>query len=278
MSVIQQFAPQSSIQGATRGREELEARYEPYFDERLGLRQAVTYVPNKTAPIHRWFQYKEGFSYQLVEMFLREFGADPAHHRVFDPFVGCGTTVLVARQMGFDAWGIDILPIAVFIARVKLRGPEEYDLSRLRAEIARLGALPFHPPALTAPQDIRIIRLAYDSETLEQILFFKEQIQQIDDETIREFFLLGLMAILEGVSYTSKDGQFLRLKHNKQVPEVREALCSQLEMMYRDLLGERIQLALPGLMQTPSSLRSDGRCYTAHGHKLRFWASRNSMV
>lgn len=107
--------------------------------------------PIKTAPIHRWFQYKEGFSYQLVEMFLREFDADPARHRVFDPFVGCGTTVLVAKQMGFNAWGIDILPVTVFVARVKLRGPEEYNLTRLRTEITRLRELPFQPPPLTAP-------------------------------------------------------------------------------------------------------------------------------
>ena len=62
MSVIQGLAAQSAILGATEGREELEARYLPYFDERLRLRQLVTYVPNKVAPIHRWFQYKEGFS------------------------------------------------------------------------------------------------------------------------------------------------------------------------------------------------------------------------
>ena len=270
MSVIQRLAPQSSIQGITKGREELEARYVSHFDERLRLRQSVTYVPNKTAPIHRWFQYKEGFSYQLVEMLLREFGADPAHHRVFDPFVGCGTTVLVAKQMGFGAWGIDILPVAVFIARVKLRGPEVYDLPRLRTEIARLQEIPFHPPSLTAPQDIRIIRLAYDPETLEQILFFKEQIQQIDDETVREFLLLGLMAILEKVSYTSKDGQFLRLRRDKQIPQVRDVLRSQLEMMYSDLLGEQTQLSLPGLTRMPYRGHSNGRCYVEQADARSF--------
>ena len=197
MLVIQREAPQSAVAGITQGREELEARYASLFVERLNLRQFVTYVPNKQAPIHRWFQYKEGFSYKLVEMMLREFGADSTKHRIFDPFTGCGTTLLVAQQMGFGAWGIDILPVAVFVARVKLREVQEYDLNQLKATIEHLQQVIFRPPTLTAPQDVRIIQLAYDPKTLEQILFFQEEIQQVADVTIREFLLLGLMAILE---------------------------------------------------------------------------------
>jgi len=273
MSVIQRLAPQSAIQGSTQGREELEARYTPCFDERLQFRQLVTYVPNKTAPIHRWFQYKEGFSHKLVEMLLRQFDGDPARHRVFDPFAGCGTTLLVAKQMGFGAWGIDILPVAVFVARVKLRNPKEYDLPRLRSEIDRLLATPFHRPSLTAPKDVRIVKLAYEPETLEQILFFKEEIQQVYSDLIREFLLLGLMSVLEDVSYTSKDGQYLRLRRDKQIPEVREVLRSQLEMMYTDLVGEQSQLALPGLMEIPSNRYNSRRCYVKQADTRLFAAS-----
>lgn len=263
MSVIQRFAVQSAIRGATQGREELEARYLPLFDERLSLRQFVTYVPNKQAPIHRWFQYKEGFSFKLVEMFLREFDADPARHRVFDPFAGCGTTLLVARQQGFGVWGIDVLPVAVFVARVKLGESREYDLARLREEIVRLSETPFSSPSLIAPQDVRIVRLAYDPETMEQILFFKEQIQQVRDVMIREFLLLGLMAILEKVSYTSKDGQYLRLKREKPIPLVRQVLRTQWEMMFGDLSGQQSQLMLPGLAIAPANERNERRCYVA---------------
>ena len=273
MSVIQRFAAQSAIQGATQAREALEARYLPCFDEQLRLRQLVTYVPNKKAPIHRWFQYKEGFSYQLVEMFLHEFEADPVRHRILDPFVGCGTMPLVAKQMGFGAWGIDILPVAVFVAQVKLRGPEIYDLARLRSEIDRLLAVPFHPSSLSAPQGVRIIRLAYKPETLEQILFLKEEIQQIDDGPIREFLLLGLMSTLESVSYTSKDGQYLRLRKDKKIPDVRDVLRSRLEMMYVDLVGKQAQLKLPGLAETPSEGHGDRRCYVAEADARLFVTS-----
>lgn len=269
---VQHSAIQSAVRGRTEAREALEARYAPLLNERLRLRQLVTYVPNKSAPIHRWFQYKEGFSYQLVEMLLREFDADPAHHRVFDPFVGCGTTPLVARDMGFGAWGIDILPVAVFVAQVKLRRPETYDLQRLRFEIERILTIPFHSPSISAPKDVRIIRLAYDEDTLEQVLFLEEEIQRIDDSPIREFLLLGLMSILEDVSYTSKDGQYLRLRRDKEIPPVRDVLRSQLEMMYGDLSRERVQLRLPGLTGASPGDGAHRDCYVAQADARSFTA------
>jgi hypothetical protein len=145
----------------------------------------------------------------------------------------------------------------------------------------RLFTTPIHPPFLSAPHDVRIIRLAYEPDTLEQVLFFKEEIQRIDDDPIREFLLLGLMSILEDVSYTSKDGQYLRLRRDKKIPAVREALRAQLVVMYSDLLGEQlslrnplgIQLKLPGLADIPSDGREGRKCYVAQADARSFVTS-----
>ena len=228
----------------TNERVKLEKEFLPLMEERLSMRQLVTYVPNKTVPVHRWFSYKEGFSAALVDAFLREFGAQPGKSRVFDPFVGCGTTVIAAKQAGYGAWGIDILPVAIFVAGVKLRSAEGYDLLRLKAGLDRLLETPYHEPAISAPQDVRIIPLAFSEEILDEILFFKEVILKEEDESVREFLLLGLLSILEKVSYTSKDGQFLRLKPERNIPPVRATLARQLRLMYRDLTTVGYQMRL----------------------------------
>jgi DNA modification methylase len=237
VSILQSQARQSAINGATTGREELEERYAHLLEERFALRQHVTYVPNKSIPIQRWFRYKEAFSSDLVRLFLREFGAAPHTHRVFDPFVGCGSTVLAAKQVGFGAWGIDILPVAVFVARVKLRGAEEYNLDALGEAIDDMLHMPYSAPTITAPGDVRIIRKAYTEDTLDQILFFQEQIEAVQDDQIRDFLQLALLAVLESVSHTSKDGQYLRLRPTARLSDVREALSIQLDMMWDDLTG-----------------------------------------
>ena len=254
----------------TAERVKLEQRFLPLMEERLGMRQLVTYVPNKTVPIHRWFSCKEGFSAALVDAFLREFGAQPGKSRVFDPFVGCGTTVIAAKQAGYGAWGIDILPVAVFVAGVKLRSAEDYDLLRLKAGMDRLLETPYYKPAISAHQDIRIIPLAFSEEILNEILFFKEEILEEEDERVREFLLLGLLSTLEKVSYTSKDGQFLRLKPERNIPPVRATLARQLRLMYRDLTTVGYQMRLfekPARYTVPSQTTyvrlADARDFTS---------------
>ncbi len=73
-------------------------------------RQIVSYQANKSARLHRWFKYKEGFSAQLVEKLIQEFALQ-APQRILDPFAGVSTTLLVAREFGLSATGIEVMPI-----------------------------------------------------------------------------------------------------------------------------------------------------------------------
>ena len=89
-------------------------------------------------------------------------------------------------------------------------------------------------------------------------------------ESVREFLLLGLLSILEKVSYTSKDGQFLRLKPEKNIPPIRATLARQLRLMYRDLTTIGYQMRLfekPAKYTVPSSriyvLLADARDFTS---------------
>ena len=194
-------------------REALHARYEDRLVDKFGYRQLVTYVPNKSEPIHNWFDYKEGFSKKLVEGLLVEFDARP-DELVLDPFCGCGTTPLTCQQLGYPAVGVDILEVAVFAAQVKLR--TDYEPPLLESKINQLLATPFREPESTF-SDIRIIPRAFTPQAMQDILFLKEAILSEPEESIRDFLLLGLVSILEEVSCTSKDGQFLRLVKRKSL-------------------------------------------------------------
>jgi len=210
-------------------RKALEDRYADFLSERPDYRQLVTYVPNKTIPIYNWFKFKEGFSRQLVINLLAKFGLQNGA-TVYDPFAGCGTTLLACKEKGVAAIGTDMLPVAVFVSQVKITDWPNRDT--LLHAVEKLFAISFKTPALTLPQ-IRIIDLAFPADIQEQILFFKEQIDAFK-QPIRDFLMLGLLTILESVSRTSKDGQFLRLV-DKPLPEVRDALRIVLMSMISDL-------------------------------------------
>jgi DNA modification methylase len=214
---------------AQKERARLENKYRHLFEERPDCRRLVTYVLNKKLPLYNWFKYKEGFSRELVVQLFREFALQ-AGDIIFDPFLGCGTTLLAGKEFGIHGAGMDMLPTSVFVAQAKLT--EWPDIDLLLRAIQKLTAAPFREPASSFP-DVRIINLAFTKETQRELLFFKEEIEGFEPP-VRHFLMLGLLSILESVSSTSKDGQFLRLV-DKIIPPVRDALRSVLAQMIADL-------------------------------------------
>ncbi len=221
-------------------RRALERKYESLLEERFELRRLVTYVPNKTLPVYNWFKYKEGFSRELVSRLLNELGVEK-NQIVLDPFAGCGTTLLACKEFEFPAVGIDILPIAVYVAGVKLQ--DWPDLDALIKSVNQLMSVPPGKAATTFP-DVRIIHIAFPRQVQNDILFYKEQIQRFPPP-VRDFLMLGLLSILEQVSCTSKDGQFLRLVE-REIPPVKDALRKQLATMISDLCQQQASLFKAG--------------------------------
>ncbi|MCZ7549962.1 MAG: site-specific DNA-methyltransferase [Anaerolineales bacterium] len=56
-----------------------------------------TFKDSLRAPIHNWFTYPAGFSYKAVESSIKTNGILEGA-TVYDPFMGSGTTNLVAKN------------------------------------------------------------------------------------------------------------------------------------------------------------------------------------
>lgn len=221
-------------------RNRLEDKYAQYFEERPDYRQLVTYVPNKKLPVYNWFKYKEGFSRQLVYNILREWNISKKGI-ILDPFAGCGTTLLACKEFGYEAVGLDILPIAIFVAKVKLQ--DWPDIEILERAVNFLIKEKFHKPKFSFPE-VSIIDKAFPKHVQEEILFYKEHILEFE-KPVQDFLMLGLISILENISYTSKDGQFLRIVE-KDIPSVKETLKKQLTNMIDDLRVQQQALSKEG--------------------------------
>ncbi len=237
-------------------RARIEARFAPIMREELALGRLVSYVGNKSVPLLRLYRYKEAFSLGFVEEFIRRFLLDGDDY-ILDPFCGMGTTLVAAMKRQVPSVGIDKLPLATFVADALIRlaalepGVLYATYDKLRARVADAE------PARVAG-DVSIMKVAFVPEILEILRKWKSVIDDLETP-LREVFLLLFFSILEPCSYTSKDGQFLRLRRDKPVADPGEVLGRKVMEAERDLRLFRQVIGDVRLAPRPEIITGDAR-------------------
>ena len=232
--------------GSVRERRSLEERFASRMTVNPHLtRKTVSYQGNRLVPGLRWMKYKEGFSRGLVERLIDEFHPSA----VLDPFAGIGTTPLIAAGKGLSATGIEIMPVGVLVGRGIAHAAN--GLSETSFKTAGSQLLDAVKSNDTVPQEysfphVRITEAAFPDETESAIARARAFIDTVEDDAIRALLDLACMAVLEAVSYTRKDGQYLRWDHRANrslrskvdkgpIQPLHQALSSRLFEMTQDI-------------------------------------------
>jgi site-specific DNA-methyltransferase (cytosine-N4-specific) len=205
---VKSFSADSACCEDARAR--LEEKYLPIMEvtEKFN-RQSVSYQLSKADSLHGWLKYKEGFSARLVDMLIDEMDI-PAGGTVLDPFLGSGTTALAAKMRGINSIGFDVMPMTQAAVSVKGR-VAEYDVSELN-EFAEYISSAVRPEAYSKRADyINITQGAYPRETELDIPFFSDLVRDSRfSPQVKDLGILCILNSLERLSYTAKDGQYLR--------------------------------------------------------------------
>ena len=193
--------------------EELDESLSNYFSEALIIddsltRKLVSFQANKTRTYYRWYKYKEAFSADLVEYLFREYDVNKG--KILDPFAGAGTALFACSSLGYDSEGIEVLPVGqkIIEANILARGNNKHDIiSGLERWLLQKS---WNTDGET--KDFEILRItdgAYSKETHRKIKRYLNELEHEDTE-LKEILLFALLCILESISYTRKDGQYLR--------------------------------------------------------------------
>ena len=140
-------------------------KYEKIVEYQPNLKNVITFSESMKYPVHNWFYYKQGFSPELVEKLLLESNLRK-EATVLDPFCGVGTTLLTAKKLGYNSIGIDILPLATFISKVKLN--TNYNVPDIKKNIENIINKPFEKAKTTWP-DVKIIHKAFTPKMKNEI-------------------------------------------------------------------------------------------------------------
>jgi site-specific DNA-methyltransferase (cytosine-N4-specific) len=223
-------------------------------------RQSVSYQLSKNDCLHRWLKYKEGFSADLVKRLLKEFKIQ-AGDTILDPFIGSGTTSLVCKMNGINSIGFDILPMSKIAIDAK-QAVFEYDMAELNRLINDIENLSVPIDYAKRTAYLTITDGAYPDNTEKEIAFLKEWNENSSySEITKNLVALCILNSLERVSYTAKDGQYLRWDYRskkmlesaeerkqkertplvvrldkKELPTLKEVLLEELESVTNDII------------------------------------------
>ena len=216
------------------------------FQSRIRLnrrldRSLVSFQANRKAAFVSWFKYKEGFSAELVRYVINEFGQAPG--TLLDPFAGIGTALFVARSLGWDAIGIELLPVGFFSADARLAA-EAVDPAAFKRKIDAVADIDWrrHFDPDHALPHIPITRGAFPIETEEAIAGYRAYCnRRIRNRHVRKLFDLAGLAVLESVSYTRKDGQYLRWDYRAKKARVKSRFDKGAIPDFNSAIGKKLR-------------------------------------
>ena len=176
------------------------------YVDRTELREYATGRSLLNEPVHRWFVFPHSYSADLVRTIVHFWGLT-RRDRILDPFVGAGTTLLVAKENGIPATGLDVSPLAVFVTQAKIM---DLQVKYLRGCWSRLRRrLPPAPPSYSEPEN-PILRRAFLRSAWDWWCFLRNRIGRMVPARERGFFVLALLIAMRNVCRATSDGGWLR--------------------------------------------------------------------
>ncbi len=203
-----------------------------------------TFKDSLRAPIHNWFTYPAGFSYKAVESsFLRQGIGQGC--TIYDPFMGSGTTNLVAKKLAINSYGVEAHPFVYRIACTKMN----WEIASKKAQ-TYLKQIESHVQENEniAPSLIQdkleevfpeLVLKCYEPKTLYHLLLVREGIEICElSEAYKNFFFVGLTSLLRQVSSAATGWPYIapdKKKTSSIDKEVIPEFQSQIHKMLNDV-------------------------------------------
>ena len=196
-------------------------------------------------PVHRWYVFPHSFSPEFVPALAGEWNLGDSDC-LLDPFLGSGTTMVGAQQLGVPCRGYDISPLACFVSQAKCERPSRRAVAHACRVLLEDGALSENSSGRCSAPDPYLER-AFGKERLAKLLGLADHIRQSDVGTpCRSFLLLALLGIVPEFALAERNGGWLRWRMDASpASKIVTAFAKRVGEMAEDIADDDLRCVNP---------------------------------
>lgn len=229
----------------------LEVRYEVTYPEQAGATYTslLNFSDEGNKFRQRWYRYKEGYSVDLIKMLIKEYNNNP-NGVILDPFLGSGTTVMAANELGLRGIGFEVNPFSYFLSKCKLTNYTDADKQEFKkaAKAILVDSEELSEKEIISLPKLSIANKVFDSNIQNYFMAIKVVVDRYSgSENVKNLLLLGWLSSLETISQYRKAGNGLKKKalskntvNNKFL--VTEIINGNYENIYNDIVGKNLKI------------------------------------
>lgn len=224
-----------------------------------------TFRDSLKAPIHGWFTYPAGFSYKAVEHTIKRESLVEGIDVIYDPFMGSGTTNLVARSMGINSVGVEAHPFVHKITKAKLNlnievSDVENSIESLKKTLSKTVP-PKNLEDFLSKEFPELILKCFLLETLFELLVIRNAIKKLkQSEEVKSFLNTALVCVLRDVSIAATGWPYIapnKIKITSLSKKGAETYFALALKMCNDL--QKVKKSLPAIETTHRAYLGDSR-------------------
>lgn len=220
---------------------EYEKKYNVLYpkNEKATYNSLLNYSDDLSTSRQRWYRYKEGYSLELVKKIIREYNNNP-EGTILDPFLGSGSTILAANEMGLRGIGFEVNPFSYNLANTKLKNYTIEFCTEFENIIKDITIDKKIPNVEYKLPNLSISKKVFNSNVEEIMMSIKKYILDLDiDEDMRSLLMIGWISNIERLSNYRKAGNGLKKrKYVKPRIITDEDVYNSLNETYMSILSD----------------------------------------
>lgn len=146
---------------------------------------------------HNFFKYPCKFIPQIPKWALDSFISVPSKNvKVYDPFVGSGTTLVESSLKGFIGSGSDIDPLGRLLTRVKAGQYNNDDIKDIKTNIDKVFLLMKTPRVNVHAPKLPNINHWFEKKIIKKLAKIKFAIDSVESKKANEFLMIVLASVI----------------------------------------------------------------------------------